>query len=556
MLICVEHRDELALVGSAMVWEQRPSQWQLTYVLKGTFTLEEAPRPAPQQDGSHADVLFEQTERASLYAPTDFAPRKPRADVLLVGSAFAPGGAPVEALTARLTAGEISKALRIVGERERTSQGPSRPRPFARMPLRYERAVYRGENLVGGADRDASRPLPCIDVEGPGETPGFAPIAPAWRAFQRALSPESRAWIQRLRGVSAHDVHARSLVVPPSSGAPPAGFDFGYFNAAPRDQQAARLAPGMPVLLENLLARRARLALRLPAIAPVAFHVDPTTAAVTELPMVCDTLWIDTDREVLVLSWRGSLAISPPGEAGVGRIVHRAVGPGERVTYEDLAPRAKASKPPAHLAGTAPISPALRAALPFMAQRKAPAKVATTAMPAFDVAPRESAPFPLAAPSVAPAQPAPAALEIVGAPWASGPTPVVMRPGRHLASTMSAQSMPSMQALAALTSIPEPVPLPALAPPPAVAEPPAALAIAPAPPPSRSPPPPRDTPGEPPRPKAAPLVAVAYSGPAPSPWRDDPPAQPLAPVAAAPADPPRPAVKGGVYGDFARHRRR
>ena len=78
MLICVEHRDELALVGSAMVWEQRPSQWQLTYVLKGTFTLEEAPRPAPQQDGSHADVLFEQTERASLYAPTDFAPRKPR----------------------------------------------------------------------------------------------------------------------------------------------------------------------------------------------------------------------------------------------------------------------------------------------------------------------------------------------------------------------------------------------------------------------------------------------------------------------------------------------
>jgi hypothetical protein len=130
-------------VVSTLVWEPSPQQRSLTVSVKATFALShmaKEPQLSPEQDGFHDDVPWDAAPHASLYSPSDSAPFKPRADVLLVGSAYAPGGAPADVVTARLSVGALDKALRVSGERAwaPTAEGPraSAPRPFTRATLR------------------------------------------------------------------------------------------------------------------------------------------------------------------------------------------------------------------------------------------------------------------------------------------------------------------------------------------------------------------------------------------------------------------------------------
>src|SRR5580693_4183189 len=90
-------------VGSIVWQEDRGALW-LTLICKATF------RVLPGQMEIAADREPVRAEDAhvlddpgkSLHAPGDLAPRKARADVALVGSAYAPRGAPVRSLVARL----------------------------------------------------------------------------------------------------------------------------------------------------------------------------------------------------------------------------------------------------------------------------------------------------------------------------------------------------------------------------------------------------------------------------------------------------------------------
>jgi hypothetical protein len=504
-------------VVSTLAWEPRPGSWSLTVCLKSTFALahgQEAPL-APQQDGIHEDVYFEQAPHASLYSPSDFAPFKPRADVLLVGHAYAPGGAPVDRVPVRLLVGELAKALWVVGDRAwvQTAEGlrPSAPRPFAQMPVRYERGALRGDNLVG-LGVEPGRPLPNVDVADPSgaaQTPGFGPIAPAWRARRLQLSPEAAAWVQRLRA-------------PAAQGPAPGGLDPGFFNAAPRDQQVAAIAPGAPLMLENLSPRAPRLVTRLPAFVPRVYYVEPGSGRHAEIAVRCDTLWIDTDREAMVLSWRGATPIAAPAEKGPGRILVAVHPPGAAVTYEEVERLVLGYDPtdaPTPLMAESPLrgvppgeglgstvhggpSP-LRDALPFQPGSGAPVLPATpkrrlaTGTVAFAAIPASMGDLP-------------------GAPWAALPATPPPRPDEQGMETVITAS-----------------PLAGLAPPPPVHEEPPAAA------PSPPPPPPQ---------KAEP--------PAGSPWRSDPPPAPAAPPPRAPPTaPPPPAVKSSLYEEFGGKRR-
>src|SRR6185437_15816953 len=93
-----------------------------------------------------------------------------------------------DAVTVRLRVGSLAKALRIAGDRAGAG---------ARVPLRYERAPRKGENVAGLVPGQAERPS--IDVEASAETPGFGPIAPLWRAHANPGVQETLAWSQRLR---------------------------------------------------------------------------------------------------------------------------------------------------------------------------------------------------------------------------------------------------------------------------------------------------------------------------------------------------------------------
>src|SRR5262249_10572610 len=132
----------------------------LVVVVKGTFTIPDDPTQEPrlaekQVPLVEADVF---TGEPGLSAPLyeiDFAPRKPRCDVLLNGSAYAPGGKPTSRVTVSLQVGSLRKSFDVVGHRSWKTGilmiGSTEPEPFSVMPISYN-------NAFGGVDRSQENP--------------------------------------------------------------------------------------------------------------------------------------------------------------------------------------------------------------------------------------------------------------------------------------------------------------------------------------------------------------------------------------------------------------
>ncbi len=339
---------------ASFVWQARPGTWVLTVVCKGTFRLEPnvSPLADEQEHPNDDDNHWDDDPRKSVYAPGDLVPFKPRPEVLLVGNAFAPGGQPVPSLNARLRVGDVDKAITVCGDRSWTLDGRLRePAPFVRMSLRYERAAGGPDtsNPVGvrpaatGSFGEVTIPNlwpPDRAPEQRGEIVepiAFGPIASAWPARRDRLGPLARSFAQR------------DLV----RAAMPLDVDPAFFSSAPRDQQLSELHADETLLLENLHPRFPRLHTRLPAVAPRTF-VERRGAAPQEIPMRADTLWIDTDRSLATVTWRGQIPMSAADEPG--RVLVGMDRGAERVSWTDLVKLAGA-----HGAGanrSAPASPA------------------------------------------------------------------------------------------------------------------------------------------------------------------------------------------------------
>ncbi|HVY45002.1 MAG TPA: DUF2169 domain-containing protein, partial [Minicystis sp.] len=105
----------VAPVAAAIVTWSRTGAPSSTLVCKLTFELTPgaarlaaAPLPIVERDEHEGG-----SPTASVSSPSDLAPFKPRADVVLVGSAYAPGGQPVRSLVARLGVAGIEKAIEV-----------------------------------------------------------------------------------------------------------------------------------------------------------------------------------------------------------------------------------------------------------------------------------------------------------------------------------------------------------------------------------------------------------------------------------------------------------
>lgn len=145
--------------------------------------LEEQP-PVAMQDEPYDDG---EVDTPSIRVEGEFAPFKPRADVVFLGKAYAPGGAPVPEFTCDLRVGPYRKQLRIVGPRtcryvpvekqpkidkktglpkEDIIQPPpafSEPEPVAEVELRMKNA-YGGWSYVVPADPEAFQQV-LADIE-------------------------------------------------------------------------------------------------------------------------------------------------------------------------------------------------------------------------------------------------------------------------------------------------------------------------------------------------------------------------------------------------------
>jgi hypothetical protein len=115
----------------------------LTFACKATYELRPGESAlAPQQEELHeADSHWSGDPAWSLYAPRDIVPIRPRADIVLVGHAFAPNQVPVRSLITRLIVGDVDKSIEVFCDRSFTHDGVLQEGPrFAKMPLLYERA--------------------------------------------------------------------------------------------------------------------------------------------------------------------------------------------------------------------------------------------------------------------------------------------------------------------------------------------------------------------------------------------------------------------------------
>jgi hypothetical protein len=411
---------------ASIVWQPQPRAFVLTVVCKATYLLQPIESPlAPEPDEPNlADVYRGDSAASGLRVAGDLAPFKRRIDVLLTGHAFAPGGQPTRAMTARLALPGVSKAIEIFGDSAWTRDGERREGPlFTAMPLRWDRAAGGPETanpagiLVG---RDASpdaegwfaipnlRPLGA-GIAGPFDAVapiGFGPIAPEWSGRASKLFWHAMGWDHRA-------CLSRPL---------PEDIDAGYFNAAPADQQIDDLAPDVRLVLDGLHREHPVLVTSLARVVPSA--VIERDGGRAEIALRCDTLAIDTDRARCTLTWRGQVPLRHPAEAG-------------RVIVTVSTPVVKARRP---LLGTGTLGPGFVVAgspLPFAAEAAppAPARVVFAAPPPSDLESpgwRPAAPAPLPAieiPAVAPppmigplatAEPAP---ESVGAADTLAPPP-------------------------------------------------------------------------------------------------------------------------------------
>jgi hypothetical protein len=393
-------------VGS-ILWQSTRGDWTLTVVCKATYrlALEESPLHAEQEAPNDDDNHWNDDRARSLYAPSDLSPFKARADILLVGSAFAPGRRPSRSLVARLRVGDMEKAVEVIGTRAWGAAGAIVEGPgFVSMPLRYERAAGGpgtwnpvGSRADAAPDAPGNAALPnllpvgfsLVNRGAPIPPMGFGPIAPSW--------PSRVELLGRHRGSFTPEGWASRPL--------PADLDPAYFNAAPRDQQVEELRGDELILMENLHPEHARLTTRLPGVKPRVF-VEWPGAPGQELAVAGDTLWIDTDQAICTLAWRGQLRLE--GRAHSGRVLVVLEERGERVAWADvermLGPRRQAM--PANSGETMPLdrAPDGRAVLPFVGRQNDATGIAVPAAP-------------LVTPSMAPAvAPSPWAIKDVQAP--------------------------------------------------------------------------------------------------------------------------------------------
>src|SRR5262245_24055125 len=131
MKIC----NETSLRPAWIVAAVDPARLSATWIVKGTFRLLSGGAAAPLDNGEFpcGDV--------PLKYEGDFAPFKPRTDVLVVGTCHVPGRKPTLVCPVSVRLGRWEKTIAVVGDRywRRGIVGVtmSQPVPFTSMPIVY-----------------------------------------------------------------------------------------------------------------------------------------------------------------------------------------------------------------------------------------------------------------------------------------------------------------------------------------------------------------------------------------------------------------------------------
>ena len=280
-----------------------------TFAIGEKFGLAEEQVPVSPKDQHYGDPAA-----SSIKAPSDVSLEKPGTDILLSGSAWAPGGSPAWHMDASVSVGPVTKTVRVFANRVWDSAGAvSWVEPFVRMPLVWERAfggsdeTDRGptaepRNPVGTGFRSASGAKPIAglalpNVEDPSalisswkDAPppaGFGAVAPHWMPRRIYAGTYDEAW--------------------QTNRAPflPADFDQRFCHVAPQGLATSSHLQGGEVVDLRGLTPSGTLRFPLPVVqVQAAYRIHQHTTA---RPAALDTVIIEPDAGRLVMVWRAAL---------------------------------------------------------------------------------------------------------------------------------------------------------------------------------------------------------------------------------------------------------
>lgn len=298
----------------------------LVVVIKGTFALPragEAVRLADQQlPLVMADTFTGEPGASAPLHEVDFAPRKGRCDVLLIGSAHAPAGREVTRMRVGLRVGPMEKTFDVVGDRVWQYRGgqvaASAPQPFASRPVSYDTA-FGGVDCYSAvpAEHDAFLPNPVgrgwhkhvkrawVDGSPLPNTEAIGRVVshPSHHYEPMALGSVGRGWSQRARFTGTYGERWLAEVFPFL----PADFDARYHQAAPVDQQVQLPHGPMEVMLSGFTADGMRHFLLPHFEAPI--RVFQHSGVREDLSAVLDTIVFEPDHELFTMTWRASRAL-------------------------------------------------------------------------------------------------------------------------------------------------------------------------------------------------------------------------------------------------------
>lgn len=267
-----------------------------------------------------APEYYGEPGQSSLQYDADLVPTKPTTDIILNGTAYAPGGKPSTEFAVALRVNGKQKALKVSGERhwENGVMGltPSKPQPVTAVPIRYERAFggwdqsqpnpakqkWDPRNPVGcGLIQNAGqlgKPLPqfeylegSIKKTGPA---GFGAIDSFWSPRNQFIGTYDKAWQEHRHPLLPLDWQPQSL------------------QCAPQDQQTEKPLRGGETIELLHLTPEGRCAFQLPRVyLTFSTHID---GRVEEHRAQLASVIIEPDQRQVKLVWNTVLLCRNEGD--------------------------------------------------------------------------------------------------------------------------------------------------------------------------------------------------------------------------------------------------
>ena len=315
--------------------------------IKGTFSI-------PEQNGEvarlgdkqlplvMADIYWGEPGLSAPRYEADFCLRKQQCDIVVNATACLPEGRPTTRVRTGVQIGSWQKVIDVVGDRvwlERAGHVQiSQPEKFVEMPITYDNAFGGVDDL----DTDPSKhDVYSLNPIGQGyaqlrsrsyidgkklpntEAPNDPVSAPWNQHLPMSYGIQARFFPKRYQYAGNYDqdwLDSRAPLLP-------ADFDERYYQAAPQDQQVAKLKGGEQVILDGL-STKGRIEFILPTIEVPVVYVRKRESNAHEQAQL-DTILIEPDFKRFQLVWRTAL----PLRRDIFDVTHCLVGKHSRAWW-------------------------------------------------------------------------------------------------------------------------------------------------------------------------------------------------------------------------------